>query len=62
MELGEHRRKFLLRVDQMAKELEKVERSADPKGIGIVIFSGLSLQYDAEVRMLESSSDWPNRT
>ena len=33
----------------------------DPKGIYIVILSGLTLQYDAEVRMLESSSDWPTR-
>ena len=61
MELGEHPRKFLLRVDQMVEELERVDRSVDPKAIGIVILSGLTPQYDAEVRMLESSSDWPTR-
>ena len=61
MELGEHPRKFLLRVDQMVKELEQVDRPVDPKDIGIVILSGLTPQYDAEVRMLESSPDWPTR-
>ena len=61
MELGEHPRKFLLRVDQMAKELERVDRPVDPKNIDIVILSGLTPQYDAEVRILKSSSDWPTR-
>ncbi|CAN0326139.1 unnamed protein product [Ascophyllum nodosum] len=61
MDLGEHPRKFLLRVDQMAKELERVDRPVDPKDIDIVILSGLTPQYDAEVCMLESSSDWPTR-
>ena len=57
MELGEHPRKSLLRVDQMVKELERVDRPVHPKGIDIVILSGLTPQYDAEVRMLESSSN-----
>ena len=61
MELGEHPRKFLLRVDQMAKELERVDRPVDPKDIGIVILSGLTPQYDAEVCMQENSSDWSTR-
>ena len=61
MELGEHPRKFLLRVDQMVKELERVGRPVDPKDIDIVILSGLTPQDDAEVRMLECSSDWPTR-
>ena len=58
MELGEHPRKSLLRVNQIVKELERVDRPVDPKNIDIVILSGLTPQYDAEVRMLESSSDW----
>ena len=33
----------------------------DPKDIDIVILSGLTPQYNAEVRMLESLSDWPTR-
>ena len=61
MELEEYPRKFLLCVDQMVKELERVDRPVDPKDIDIVILSGLTPQYDAEVRMLESSSDWPTR-
>ena len=61
MELGEHPRKFLLRIDQMVKELERVDRPVDPKDIDIIILSGLTPQYDAKVRMLESSSDWPTR-
>ena len=61
MELGEHPRKFLLRVDQIVKELERVDRPVDPKDIDIVILNGLMPQYDAEVRMLESPSDWLTR-
>ena len=57
MELGEHPRKFLLRVDQMLKELERVDQSVDPKDIDVVILIGLTTQYDAEVRALERSSD-----
>ena len=61
MDLGEHPRKFLLRVDQMVKKLERVDRLVDPKDIDIVILSGLPPQYNAEVHLLESSSDWPTR-
>ena len=42
------------------KDLERVGPLVDPKDIDIVILSGLT-QNDAEVRMLESSSDWPTR-
>ena len=61
MEPEEHPRKFLLRVDQMVNELERVDRPVDLKDIDIVVLSGLTPQYDAEVHMLESSSDWPTR-
>ena len=61
MELGENLWKFLLCVDQMVKELERVDRPVDPKDIDIVILSRLTPQYDDEVRMLESLSDWPTR-
>ena len=43
------------------EDLERVGRPVDPKDIDIVILSGLTPQNDAEVRMLESSSDWPTR-
>lgn len=42
MELGEHPREFLLQVDQMTRELERVERPVDPKDVDIVILKGLS--------------------
>ena len=58
---GEHPQKFLDLVDQMVKELERVDLPVDPKDIDIVILSGLTPQYEAKVRMLESSSDWPTR-
>ena len=46
----------------MVKELERVDRPVDPKDVDIVILSGLTSQYDVEVRMLESlSTDWPTR-
>ena len=38
-----------------------MDRPVDTKDIDIVILSGLTPQYDAEVRMLGSSSDWPTR-
>ena len=41
-ELGEHPRNFLLRVDRMVKELERVGRPVDPKDVDIVILSGLT--------------------
>ena len=31
------------------------------KNIDIVLLTGLSSQYDAEVRVLESSADWTDR-
>ena len=57
MELGKHPQTFLLLVDEMVKELQRVDRPVDPKDIDIVILSGLTPQYDTEVRMLESSSE-----
>ena len=61
IELGEHPRRFLLRVDQMVKELEQVDRPVDSKDIDIVILSGLTSQYNDEVYILEGSLDWPTR-
>ena len=61
LELGEPPRKFLLCVDQMVKELKRGDRPVDSKNMDIVILSGRTTQYDAEFRMLKSSSDWPTR-
>ena len=60
MELGEHPRQFFLRVDRLVKEMERVGRPTLEKDIDLVLRTGLSSQYDAEVRMLESSAKWPN--
>lgn len=59
MDPGEYPRKFLLLADRTMKELERVCRLVDLKDVDIIIFSGLRSEYDAEVQMLESSSDWP---
>ena len=61
MELGEHPRQFFVRADHLVKEKERVGRPTIEEDIDIVLLSGLSIQYDAEVRMLESSADWPDR-
>ena len=45
----------------LRSELERVDRPVDPKDTDLVILSGLTPQYDAEVRMIESSSAWPTR-
>ena len=49
-------------MDCLVKEMERVGRPTLEKDIDIVVLTGLSSQYDAEVRMLESSADWPDRT
>ena len=61
MELGEHPRQFFLRVDSVVKEMERMGRPTLEKDIDVVLLTGLSNQYDAEVRMLESSAKWPDR-
>ena len=61
MELGEHPRQFFLRVDRLVKEMEWVGRPTVEKDTDIAVLTGLYSQYDAEVRMLESSADWLDR-
>lgn len=61
MEFVEHPRKFVPRVHLMVKEIVRVDRSADPEDIHVLILSGLTSPYDAEAQMLESVSDWPTR-
>lgn len=61
MEPGENPRKFLLRVYPELKELERMERTVDPKAGDAVLLSVLTSPYDAEVPILECSSDWPTR-
>ena len=61
MEVGEHPRQFFLRVERLVKEMERVGRPTLRKDIDIVLLTELSSQYDAEVRMLESSVEWSDR-
>ena len=61
MELGEHPTQFFLRMDRLVKDMERVGRPTLEKDTDIVLLSALSSQYDAEVRILESSADWPDR-
>ena len=61
MELGEHPRQFFMRVNRLVKNMERVRRPTLEKDIDIVLLTGLSSQYDAEVLMLESSAEWPDR-
>ena len=56
-----HPRQFCLRVDRLVQEMERVGRPTLEKDIDIILLTGLSSQYDAEVRMLESSTEWPDR-
>jgi len=49
MEMGQKPRKFLLRIDRIVKELERVSRPVDPKNVAIVVLSGLTSQYFGKV-------------
>lgn len=48
MELDEHPRNFLLRMDRRVKEMESVERPVDPKIVDVVIPSGSSDEHARE--------------
>ena len=48
-------------MDCLVKEMERVGRSTLEKDIDIVLLTGLSSQYDAGVRMLESSVECKDR-
>ena len=52
---------IFLALDRLVKEMDRVGRPTLGKDIDIVLLTGLSSQYDAEVRMVESSADWPDR-
>ncbi|CAN0075317.1 unnamed protein product, partial [Sphacelaria rigidula] len=53
IELEEHPREYLLRIDRLVRELKRIGRPVDPKDVSALIISGLSSQYDAEFRILE---------
>lgn len=61
IELCEHPREFIVLVDQMVKRLERVKRLVDLKGVDTVILSNVTVQYNAEIQVSESVSDWLTR-
>ena len=61
MELGAHPRQFFLRMGRLVKEIKSVGRPMLEEDINIVLLTELSGQYHAEVRILDSSADWPDR-
>ena len=57
MEIGEHLREFILRVDSAAKELRRLEKTVDENNIVVVILNRVSSEYDTEVRLLKCGGD-----
>ena len=52
MKLRKHPRQFVLHVDRLVTKMERVGRPTIQKDIATVLLSGLSSQYDGEIRML----------
>ena len=57
MEIGEHSREFVMRVDSAAKELRRLGKTVDEDDIVVVILNGVSSEWDTEVRLLECGDD-----
>ena len=57
LEIGEHPREFIMKVDSAAKELRRLGKPVDEDDIVVVILSGVSSEYDTEVRLLECEDD-----
>ena len=57
MEIGEHPREFIVRVDSAAKELRSLGTTIDEDDIVVVILNGVSSECDTEVRLMECGDD-----
>ena len=57
MEIGEHPREFIMRVESAAKELRRLGKTVVEDDIVVVILNGVSSEYDSEVRLLECGDD-----
>ena len=57
MEIGEHPREFIMRVDSAAKELWRLGKTVDEDDIVVVLLNGVSSECDTEVRLLECGDD-----
>ncbi|CAN0181436.1 unnamed protein product, partial [Ascophyllum nodosum] len=53
MEIGEHPREFIMRVDSAAQELRRLGKTVDEDDIVVAILNGVSSEYDTWVRLLE---------
>ena len=61
MELGEVPKKFTMRVDRVARELQRVGKAADEDGKDLAILNSLTQEYAVERQMLEGGDDEPTR-
>ena len=61
MELGEVPKKFTMRVDRVARELQRVGKAADEDDKDLAILNGLTQEYAVERQMLEGGDDEPTR-
>ena len=57
VEIGEHPRKFIMRVDSAANELRRLAKTVDEDDFVVVILNGVSSEYDTEMRLLECGDD-----
>ena len=60
MELGENPKNFTMRVDRVARELQRVGKAVD-EDKNPAILNGLTQEYVIEQRMLEGGDDEPTR-
>ena len=57
MEIGEHPREFIMRGDSAENKLRRLGKTVDEDNIVVVILSGVSSEYDTELRLLECGDD-----
>ena len=57
MEIVEHPREFIMRVDSAAKELRRLGKTIGDDDIVVVILKCVAGEYDTEVRLLECGDD-----
>ncbi|CAN0344859.1 unnamed protein product, partial [Ascophyllum nodosum] len=61
MELGEDPKKFTMRVDHVARELQRVGKAVDEDDKDLAILNWLTQEYAVERRILEEGDHEPTR-
>ena len=61
MGLGEDPKKFTVRVDPVARDLQRVGKAVDEDDKNLTILNGLAQEYAVERRILEEGDDEPTR-